>query len=463
MKQTKILFVEDDIFLQEILLMTVADLYDAEAVSTAEEAIALISKTSFDIALLDVHLPRMSGLDLIPHMLNLCPGIAVISVSASEEVELAVEAMKRGACDFLLKPFNADKLLNLLAFFSNRIQQNNKTLHKEAFTYNIIGNSEPMKELLNQVRTIAPFNSSVLITGETGTGKELIAQNIHHQSSRAKKPFVAINCAAIPEQLLEDELFGHVKGAFTGAQNSREGRFELANGGTLFLDEIGDMNLALQAKLLRVLQERKFEKLGASRSIEVDVRIVAATSANLEKRLQDGSFRPDLYYRLNVINVQLPPLRERVEDIIELAGYFLARFCGSNGIPTKKLDSETESLLISYNWPGNIRQLQNVMERCAILCSENKTLSPKNLPKEIQNYVPLTTLLNTNSVKSANPSTMVDFDTVVTEVEKDLLCQTLKKTNGNKMQAAKMLNMKRTTFIEKLKRLGLTDSNVITY
>ncbi len=455
--KTKVLFVEDDLHLQELLLISVMDLYEAEAVSSAEEALARISQTSFSIAILDVNLPRMSGLDLIPHMLNLCPGITIISISANNQIDLAVEAMKRGASDFLLKPFDLDKFLNLLTLSANRSLQSKKTtLPKETFAYNMVGTSVPMQEVSKQVKTIAPFNSSVLITGETGTGKELVAQNIHRQSPRAKQPFVAINCAAIPEQLLEDELFGHVKGAFTGAQNSRDGRFEQANGGTLFLDEIGDMNLSLQSKLLRVLQERKFEKLGASRSIEVDIRIVAATSANLEKRLQEGSFRPDLYYRLNVINIELPPLRERTQDIAELAEYFLARFCGSNGLPTKTLDSEAEHLLNFYNWPGNIRQLQNVMERCAILSCENKTITAKDLPKEIQSFVAVNDpSLSTNAIKKPISQT-IDFDTVVTEVEKDLLCQTLRKTGGNKMQAAKLLNMKRTTFVEKLKRLGVT-------
>lgn len=460
--KTRVLFVEDEAHLREMLLISVADLYEAEAVSSAEEALVKISQVDFNIAVVDVGLPRMSGLDLIPHLLNLCPGIAIISASATNQVDLAVEAMKRGATDFLLKPFDLDRFLNLLTLCANRTTQPSKaSFCKEITTFQMVGNSFSMKEISKQVTTIAPFNSSILITGETGTGKELVAQNIHRQSPRAKNPFIALNCAAIPEQLLEDELFGHVKGAFTGAQNAREGRFEQANKGTLFLDEIGDMNLSLQAKLLRVLQERKFEKLGSSRSVDVDVRVVAATSANLEKRMQEGTFRPDLYYRLNVINIHMPPLRQRKEDIAELAEYFLARFCGSNALPAKSLDKEAEQLLLCYNWPGNIRQLQNVMERSAILSCENKLIGIKDLPKELQQIASEDAILIPTNTDPKKVQNSIDFESVVTEVEKDLLCQTLRKTGGNKMQAAKLLNMKRTTFIEKLKRLGITDVNEI--
>jgi DNA-binding NtrC family response regulator len=348
---------------------------------------------------------------------------------------------------------------------------------KDFASNQILGQSPAMQEILQQVKTVAPFNSSVLITGETGTGKELIARRLHAQSRRSKAPFVAINCAAIPEQLLEDELFGHIKGAFTGAQNPREGRFEQANGGTLFLDEIGDMNLALQAKLLRVLQERKFEKLGSSKTINVDVRIVAATSANLEERIQQGTFRPDLYYRLNIINIHLPPVKERKEDVLILAEYFLKRFCITNGLPTKALAIEAQKALISYDWPGNVRQLQNAMERMAILTAENTVIKFNDLPKEVKNNFELTnkqapqTVFNNHTINKyfSNfinknsfllPEGGVNFDSIVTEVERELLCQSLRKTHGNKMQAAKLLKMKRTTFVEKLKRLGLSENLV---
>ncbi len=475
----RILFVEDEPHLQELLLVSVMDLYEAEVVSSAEEALALLSKsnTQFDIAVVDVGLPKMSGLDLIPHLLNISPSLVIISVSATNRVDLAVEAMKRGAKDFLLKPFDLDKFLNVLtlAAIYSQNKKATKSKEKEVVSCQIMGQSPPMQEILQQIRTVAPFNSTILITGETGTGKELVAQTLHLQSTRAKQPFVAINCAAIPEQLLEDELFGHIKGAFTGAQNAREGRFEQANGGTLFLDEIADMNLALQAKLLRVLQERKFEKLGSAKTIDVDVRIVAATSANLEERIQQGAFRPDLYYRLNIINIHLPPVRERKEDILNLAEYFLVRFCGNNALPTKTLAADAQEALVCYNWPGNVRQLQNAMERVAILTCENTVIRFKDLPKEVKDSFEFAAKVSPQPVlnsytnnkpqlsKPINKSELLlpeeglNFDSVVTEIERELLCQSLRKTRGNKMQAAKLLNMKRTTFVEKLKRLGVSD------
>jgi sigma-54 dependent transcriptional regulator, flagellar regulatory protein len=319
-----------------------------------------------------------------------------------------------------------------------------------------------MKRLLEQVTTIAPFNMTVLVTGETGTGKEIIARAIHRQSPRQTSPFIALNCAAVPEQLLEDELFGHVKGAFTGAQVAREGRFEQANGGTLFLDEIGDMSLPLQSKLLRVLQEREFEKLGSSRTIKVDVRVVAATSADLERRIEEGTFRTDLYYRLNVVHLRLPPLRERAEDIHSLAQYLLARFCASAGLPQKEIDADAWQALVSYRWPGNVRQLQNAMERAAALSGGATTIRLEDLPDEVRGGA--SSGVSPASARPAAPAEIeeripdegLNFETVVTNVERELLLKSLHKTGGNKMRAAKLLNMKRTTFVEKLKRLQIS-------
>jgi DNA-binding NtrC family response regulator len=325
----------------------------------------------------------------------------------------------------------------------------------------IVAESQVMRTLLEQATSIAPFNTTVLVTGETGTGKELIARAIHQQSPRSERPLVALNCAAIPEQLLEDELFGHVKGAFTGAHAARVGRFEQADGGTLFLDEIGDMSLSLQAKLLRVLQEREFEKLGSSRTTKVDVRIVAATSADLEKRVSEGSFRPDLYYRLNVVHLRLPALRLRREDIQPLAQQLLMRFCLSAGLPLKTIAAEAWQVLNSYYWPGNVRQLQNAMERAAALSGARLEIQVSDLPEEVRGgaeYGISTPLAEMSlPVEATIPATIPDeglsYEAVVATIERDLLLKSLKKTNGNKVQAAKLLNMKRTTFAEKLKRL----------
>ena len=288
----------------------------------------------------------------------------------------------------------------------------------------------------------------------------MIARAIHHESARKSSALVALNCAAVPEQLLEDELFGHVKGAFTGAQNAREGRFEQANGGTLFIDEIGDMSLPLQSKLLRVLQEREFEKLGSTRTVKVDVRIVAATSADLEKRIEDGSFRSDLFYRLNVVHLRLPPLRERADDIEPLAKLLLKRFCENSGLPSKTIADEVWPVLQSYRWPGNVRQLQNAMERAAALSGAATAITLKDLPEEVRGGATtgvspaVRSELGTAPDRSI-PEEGLNFDAVVTEVERELLLQSLNKSGGNKMRAAKLLNMKRTTFVEKLKRLQI--------
>ncbi|MDQ3817572.1 MAG: sigma-54 dependent transcriptional regulator [Acidobacteriota bacterium] len=455
----KILFVEDDERLKAVLLeaATVSG-YDAEGVGTAEDAMARLQQDSFDIIVTDMTLPGMSGLDLLQHLPRLSPGIIAVVMTAYGTVEVAVEAMKRGATDFLTKPFELNTLLGAISVAVERVAKRTLVSGKGKDT-EIIAESAPMKKVFEQVAAIAPFNTTVLITGETGTGKEIVARAIHHLSPRRSRPLIPLNCAAVPEQLLEDELFGHVKGAFTGAQNAREGRFEQANGGTLFLDEIGDMSLPLQAKLLRVLQEREFEKLGSSRTIKVDVRVIAATSADIVRRIDEGSFRPDLFYRLNVVHIQLPPLRERRDDIQLLAEHLLARFCQSAGLPTKTISDEARAALLSYRWPGNVRQLQNAMERAAAITGAAPVIQLSSLPEEVRGGAEsgVTPALgpDTSSTPTAIPDQGLNFDAVVTKVERELLLQSLDKAGGNKMRAAKLLNMKRTTFVEKLKRLQI--------
>jgi DNA-binding NtrC family response regulator len=367
--------------------------------------------------------------------------------------------MKRGACDFLAQPFELENLLGTIRVAGGRAaaKPNSPT---PGFGYaGVVAESPGMRKLFELVAATAPFNTSVLVTGETGAGKELVARAVHFQSPRKCKPLVALNCAAVPEQLLEDELFGHVKGAFTGAQGAREGRFEQADGGTLFLDEIGDMSMQLQSKLLRVLQEREFEKIGSSKTIKVDVRIVAATSADLERRIMEGTFRPDLFYRLNVVHLRLPPLRERREDIRALAQHLLARFCQSAGLPVKTVGDDVWPALETYRWPGNVRQLQNAMERAAVLSGTSTVVTLSDMPEEIRGGAPTgvsqALAMGQAAGSSALPFGGVNFDAVVTEFERDLLLQSLDRSGGNKMRAAKLLNMKRTTFVEKCKRLQI--------
>jgi DNA-binding NtrC family response regulator len=456
----KVLVVEDDDHLREVLLQAATmEGYEAVAVSSAEAAIDKLETETFDILVTDINLPEMSGLDLLPQCARLQQRIIAIVMTAYGTIDVAVEAMKRGATDFLVKPFELATLLGAIRVAASRVVRQTDDSRKGAAESGIVADSSAMRKLFEQVTAIAPFNTTVLVTGETGTGKEMVARAIHKQSPRKARSLVALNCAAVPEQLLEDELFGHVKGAFTGAQGSREGRFEQADGGTLFLDEIGDMSLPLQSKLLRVLQEREFEKLGSAQTIKVDVRIVAATSADLERRIADGTFRSDLFYRLNVVHLRLPPLRDRREDIEPLANHLLARFCESAGLPAKAIDDEAWSALKSYRWPGNVRQLQNAMERAAALTGLAPVIRLRDLPEEVRGGATsgVTAALATAPSQGADsiPDEGLNFDAVVTEVERELLLQSLNKSGGNKMRAAKLLNMKRTTFVEKLKRLQI--------
>ncbi len=457
--KAKVLVVEDDNRLRKLLVYSIAlEGYQTEAASSAEEAINRLAEEKFDIVLTDVNLPGKSGLDLIPECLQHNPQVYLLVMTGYGSIDVAVDAMKRGANDFLSKPIALDELTSAIKIAAEKVNNKTRSTAATATNSTIIASSPVMLKLLESVKVIAPYKINVLITGETGTGKELIARAVHQASPRSKNAFVALNCAAIPEQLLEDELFGHVKGAFTGAQTERKGRFEQADEGTLFLDEIGDMNLSLQAKLLRVLQESEFEKLGSSKTVRVDVRVIAATSANLYEKIANGSFRPDLYHRLNVVHLAIPPLRERAGDILPLAEGLLERFCKSTDLPPKTIAPETIHALISYDFPGNVRQLQNAMERSAVFAGTNAQIKLEHLPEEIKTQQNLFQIpASRNIVPNSIPDEGIDFSGVVSQVERELLLQTLDKTGGNKMQAAKLLNMKRTTLVEKIKPLQIED------
>jgi DNA-binding NtrC family response regulator len=369
-------------------------------------------------------------------------------------VKDAVDAIKQGASDFITKPFQFDALLHVLnsALEQRRLKSENAYLRSQLEDrYRIdglIGRSAVMRDLLHLLETVAATSSTVLITGETGTGKELAARAIHHNSPRRANRFVALNCSAIPETLLEAELFGHVRGAFTGAVGNRQGRLEQAHKGTLFLDEVGTMSPALQAKLLRVLQEREFERVGDSHTVKIDVRVIAATHSDLARMVAEGSFREDLFYRLNVIPVQMPPLRDRREDIPLLVQHFLQKLGPDSGRPNLTVSQDAIRRLMAYPWPGNVRQLENVVERALAFSQGRLQIDVQDLSPEIQ-----TQPAGNGLGEMWFPDEGVDFESYIEGVELALIRRSLERTQGNKRQAAKLLNLKRTTLIEKLKRL----------
>jgi len=452
-----VLIVDDEVTLREAISEYLArEGYEVQQASSGEEALALLKQTVFDILITDMKLPGVDGNTVLQESLSIYPEIIGIIITGFGTVESAVQAMKNGAYDYIAKPFQLVEISLLVkqALERRRLKEENaylRTQLKEKYRFeSIIGNSKAMQEIFRLVETISSTNSTVLITGETGTGKELVAKAIHFNSQRRDQKIVSINCGAIPETLLESELFGHVKGAFTGAHQTRLGRFEQAHKGTIFLDEIGNMSQGLQVKLLRVLQEREFERLGGAETIKVDVRIIAATSANLKELVDQNEFRSDLYYRLNVIPIHLPSLKERREDIPLLAKHFIEKYCQNSNSEMKSMSQETIRILMSYSWPGNIRQLENAIERAVALVGTRNIILPSDLPGEVQK-----THANLVLSEIYIPDEGVNFNTEVSNVEKELIMQSLKKSGGNKKQAAKLLHMKRTTLIEKLKRLNM--------
>jgi DNA-binding NtrC family response regulator len=454
-----ILVVDDEAQLREgIVSYLNQEGYEIQQASTGEDALTLLKETPFDILITDMKLPGVDGNTVLQEALSIYPDLIGIIITGYGTIESAVQAMKNGAYDYIAKPFQLMEVSLLVrqALERRRLKLENaylKTQLKEKYRFeNIIGNSKPMQEIFQLVETIATTNSTVLITGETGTGKELIARAIHFNSLRKDQKIVSINCGAIPETLLESELFGHVKGAFTGAHQTRIGRFEQAHKGTIFLDEIATMSPALQVKLLRVLQEREFERVGGMETIKVDVRIIAATSANLKEMVERNEFRSDLYYRLNVIPIHLSALRDRREDIPLLTKHFAKKYCQSSTMEIKTVAQEAMKMLMNYSWPGNIRQLENAIERAVALVGPRNVILPSDLPAEVQK-----TSANLFLSEIYIPDEGVNFNTEVSNVEKELIMQSLRKSGGNKKQAAKLLNLKRTTLIEKLKRLNLMD------
>jgi DNA-binding NtrC family response regulator len=426
--------------------------FDVAEAESGEQAVALLDQFAFDIVITDLRLPGIDGTAVVEAALERYPGIVAIVITGYGTVKDAVDAIKRGASDFIAKPFQFDELMHVLqkAMEQRRLKSENAYLRsqlEERYQFGgILGRSRPMQTLFHVLETVARANSTILVTGETGTGKEVVARAIHHNSPRRAHRFVALNCSAIPETLLEAELFGHVRGAFTGAVGARQGRFEQAHNGTLFLDEVGTMSTALQMKLLRALQEREFERVGDSTTVKVDVRVIAATNSDLGRMVSDGSFREDLYYRLNVIPIQLPPLRDRRDDIPLLVRHFLDKFMP--GTPMQ-LSQGAMRALMAYSWPGNVRQLENAMERATALSSGRTEIDVADLPPEI---AATPTPLSAPFVEF--PDEGLDLPAYLSSIERDLIRRSLERTRGNRNRAAELLKIKRTTLVEKLKRQG---------
>jgi DNA-binding NtrC family response regulator len=450
-----LLIVDDETALREAVAERLADHgFDVEQVANGEAALQRLSEFAYDVLITDLRLPGIDGRRVLDAALERYPDIIAIVITGFGTVKDAVEAIKQGAADFITKPFQFDVLLHVLASAveQRRLRAENAYLRSQLEQRyrleGLIGQSAAMRDLSQLLETVAGTSSTVLITGETGTGKELAARAIHHSSPRRNNRFVAINCSAIPETLLEAELFGHVRGAFTGAIGARQGRLEQANKGTLFLDEVGTMSPALQAKLLRVLQEREFERVGDSHTIKIDVRVIAATHSDLARMVAEGTFREDLYYRLNVIPVHIPALRERRDDIPLLVQHFLQKLAAELGRPSLSVSQDAMRRLMSYHWPGNVRQLENVVERAVTFSGTRTQIELHDFGPEIQQP---TASLEASAVMF--PEDGLDFDQYIEGIELSLIKRSLERTRGNKRQAAKLLNLKRTTLIEKLKRL----------
>lgn len=453
--QKHLLIVDDESALREAIAERLADHgFIVEQAGSGEEALQRLTDFAFDILIADLRLPGIDGAKVIESALERYPEIIAIVITGYGTVKDAVEAIKRGAADFITKPFQFDALLHVLrsALEQRRLKSENAYLRSQLEDrYRIdglVGRSRVMRELFQLLETVAATSSTVLITGETGTGKELAARAIHHNSPRRANRFVALNCSAIPETLLEAELFGHVRGAFTGAVGARQGRLEQAHKGTLFLDEVGTMSPALQAKLLRVLQEREFERVGDSHTVKIDVRVIAATHSDLAKMVAESAFREDLYYRLNVIPVKLPPLRERREDIPLLVQHFLQKLSAESGRTAVTISQDALRRLMAYHWPGNIRQLENAIERALAFSQGRSQIDVQDLTNDIQDQAGAT-----DASEVWFPDDGLDFARYIETIELALIRRSLERTQGNKRQAAKLLNLKRTTLIEKLKRL----------
>jgi DNA-binding NtrC family response regulator len=446
-KAPNILVVDDEKGMCELLDDTLTgEGYHVQAIDNPRKAIEVVRSNDVDIVLLDLVMPQIGGIDVLREIKRIKPDTVVIIMTGYGTVDTAVEAMKLGAYDYITKPFRMSKIKTLIARIleGERIVQENVHLReqlKKRYRFdNIIGNSPKMQEVYNMIEKVASSDCNVLIQGASGTGKELIARAIHYNSPRKDKPFIAHSCAVLPENLLESELFGHVKGAFTGAIRTKHGLLEVAEGGTFFLDEIGCVSPPIQAKLLRVIEEREFKKVGGIEPVKVDIRLIAATNRNLKEAVEEGTFRDDLFYRLNVVTIFVPPLTERKQDIPLLANYFLDKYNISSKKDTKSISPTAMDMLLAYDWPGNVRELENIVERAVVL-QQGDTILPQDLPLEMRTTTPGTTHQNES----------LSLPATVREAEKQKITEALEQTTWRKEKAAKLLGISRKTLWQKMK------------
>ncbi|NOR49696.1 MAG: response regulator [Desulfuromonadales bacterium] len=454
MASERILIVDDEDGMRRLLSRVLTrEGYDTVAVGSGAEALRLVASERFDLVVTDIKMPEMDGLQLLAELKEYEPSLLVIVITAYGTIENAVQALRSGAYDYIAKPFENDeiRLTVAKALERERLLAENRYLHAELegrYDFSgIIGGSPAMQQVYEMVLSVAASNANVLITGESGTGKELLARSIHYNSPRKEKPFIVLNSAAISEGVLESELFGHEKGAFSGAIDTRKGRFERADQGTLFIDEVAEMSMTAQVKLLRVIQEHEFERVGGNKTISVNVRIVAATNKILEDQVKDGKFREDLYYRLNVVNINVPPLRSRREDIEPLTKHFLEKYSAETGKKITELAPRALSCLLAHDWPGNIRELQNAIERAVVL-AKGSVLTPRDFPQGMQ---------GDDQICLQIPEKGGSLTDILEDLERQLILQTLQREDGSQTRAADTLGIKRSTLRYKMEKYRLID------
>jgi two-component system, NtrC family, response regulator AtoC len=463
-RDAKILVVDDEDYMREVVRRALENAnFEVEEAADGKIALSMLRQYPYSVIITDLRMPGLTGEAILEEALSLFPETIVIVMTGFGNIQSAVDAIRRGAYDYLPKPFQLAELVMRVekGLEDQQLKSENRLLRselQEKYQFsNLVGNSAAMQNIYRLIGVVSQKTSTVLIEGETGTGKELIARAIHYNSPRKDQALVSVNCGAIPSNLLEDELFGHVKGAFTNAHQHRIGRFEQANHGTLFLDEVSNMPMDLQVKLLRVLQEREFQRVGSGTTVKVDVRIVAATNGDLLEQVAKGEFRSDLYYRLNVIPIRVPPLRQRRDDVPTLVTHFTRKYCSEQKLTLKRVSNEAMKNLMAYDWPGNVRQLENAVEMAVALSGDNDFLDIEDFPVAARVAAADAAQMPVPSLNI--PDEGLNFNTMVSDLEKRLILQSLEAAKGNKKKAASLLQLKRTTFVEKLRRMGMESSD----